>query len=64
MENFIKENVIVRFGTSQNHKRQWYPFCQQRMKEDARVISGEASLVIALLPTREWENGSKKQNLH
>ena len=64
MENFIKENVIVRFGTSQNHKRQWDPFCQQRSKEDARVLSGEASLVIALLPAREWANRSNKQNLH
>ena len=57
-----REHNCSIWGTSQDHNRQWYTFCKQGSEEDARILSSEAPLVIALLPVGEWEGKSNKQN--
>ena len=65
MANFTKENIIVRFGVPHRIlSDNGTPFVNRDVRKMLRVLSSEASSVIALLPIREWAGRSNKQNPH
>ena len=60
--NFIKENIIVRFGVP--HRIISDNCTLFVIKEDAGILPSEALLIIVLLPSGEWVGRSNKQNPH